>query len=220
MKIKRSTKILLLISVLSLLVVGGLLLSRSSAVQAVLPKPTAVVGGENQEMLHLQSVLQNDSLSPEVRGSVEEKLAMAERMAVEQAQGQVTHGPKVLTPLPTQPAALITTVHPIEEGIFEGSAGLIRPSMLNVVNGWQGLWNGSVIQVFAGASPLNSNQGIFLWVAMNQDGSGRKMKMLNAPDQSGALRIKSVENGFVSLDSEGGDPLVFDLNTQSFQTHP
>jgi len=172
---------------------------------------------EERQAEQLRQALQRDSLSEPARRSLQEKLAMAEQMAAEQAAGaQAPRQEKVAPPLPA--AALQTQAEPQPEleGIFEGSQGLIKPAMADIRNVWQAERDGILIQVFAGALPDQPEQGLVLIVQIRPD-LRRTMEMRQAPGATGALRIIEARQALLLLAAEDGSRLTFDLNTLSFQ---
>ncbi len=204
----------IMIVVLVGLAVGVLALSSAAAGKQAEQVPTPVPADSQVEQL--RRALESDTLSEPARRSLQEKLAMAERMAAEQAAGaQLPRREKVAPPAPA--SAMANQAVPIQEGIFEGSQGLVRPSTADIRNVWQGEREGRLVQVFAGALPGEPARGILLVVQVDSGDMGRKTEWIQAPDGAGALRIVEAHEASLTLAAQDGSLLTFYLDTLSFQ---
>ena len=164
----------------------------------------------------LRDELLNPDLSAEARKSVEEKLEMAERMALEQASGASQE--RIEKAAPDFPSELpeVFKVLEFEEGIFEGSEGMIRPSVAQIINVWQGMVKGHLWQVFAGSPADRSDLGALYIFIENPAEMKRTMETVIAPGATGRLRILAVEEGVMTLETLDGKQLFFDLETRQF----
>ena len=170
---------------------------------------------DDAQIVQLKTALESGKLSEPARRSLQEKLAMAERMQAEQAAGaQLPRREKAAPPLPQ--AAAPNLPEPLQEGIFDGSQGLVRPSSADILNVWQGARNGNVFQVFAGSLPGDPSQGILLVVQIAPD-MKRKTTWLRPPGQPGALRITAAGGPLLTLAGQDGSTLTFNLDTLSFE---
>lgn len=170
----------------------------------------------DSEVEQIRRALESDNLSEPGRRSLEEKLAMAERMAAEQAAGaQLPRREKVAPPVPA--SAIENQAAPIQEGIFEGSQGLVRPPTADIRNVWQGERNGILVQVFAGSLPGEPARGILLVIQANPENMGRQTEWIQAPGGAGALRIVEARESLLILAGQDGSLLAFNLDTLSFQ---
>jgi hypothetical protein len=172
---------------------------------------------ENEEIARLRRLLAKDDLSAEDRRGLEEKLEMAERMAAEQAAPRQPRSTKIAPPQSF--SAQYNEQEPaFTEGIFEGSEGLIRPSLADIANLWQGSRNGKQMQVFAGAFSENlGGEGVIIVMDLLPDKPIGTMTNYPAPDGTGPLRIVEVGESEVVLQTVSGDRLIFDLTSRSFQ---
>lgn len=175
-------------------------------------------GVEEQHIQELREMLQRTSLSEEARSSVQEKLEMAERLAAQRAsaranpalmQGDKDPGPAAsFMQMPEQP---------LEEGIFEGSQGLIRPSVADVANVWQGERSGVVYQVFAGSTVEENPRGLVIVVAMAPDRPAGERQFYTSPDEPARLRIVEVQDQRLLLEDEQGRRSFFSLESRIFE---
>jgi hypothetical protein len=181
------------------------------------PKPTQTLIPRDPRVEDLKSQLNNPNLSVDARDSIEEKLAMAESMATQQAAGaQKPHAEKVAPTLPPSAAVRSSNPFDVPEGIFEGSQGMINPTTAQITNVWQGVWDGRVWQVFAGAPADNTNQGLLLVYVENPEKMNRTLQTIKSPPQYDLLTIISVSEGEITLKSANGSQIYFSLNTMKF----
>jgi hypothetical protein len=186
------------------------------------PSPTAVATSlptpaSNPQIMGLEDTLRDNSLSKEAREAVVEKLNMAKRMAAEQAAGASQEKKEKQSPAiaPTAAAQLLQpTVVP--DQLFEGSQGMIRPSMAQISNCWQGTRNGSVWEIYAGALANHPEQGALFVFTNNAERMTRAMRIIKGPAKSGLLRILSVDGVNVTLQTADGTKLKFSLKTLKF----
>ena len=205
--------------VITIVVLVGLTLAVMVMAGAAVGKqaePVATPVPADPEVEQLRKALENDNLSEPARRSLQEKLTMAEQMAAEQAAGaQLPRREKVAPPAPA--SAIENLAAPIQEGIFEGSQGLVRPSTADIRNVWQGERKGILVQVFAGSLPGEPARGILLVVQVGPEDMGRQTEWIQAPDGAGALRIVEAHEASLTLAGQDGSLLTFNLETFSFQ---
>lgn len=163
--------------------------------------------------------LDDPRLSDIARSGVEEKIEIASRMATEQAAGASQPQTTKVAPTLEPGGAGFLNLHEYKEGIFDGSEGMIRPSTAQIVNGWQGMYEGHLNQVFAGASAEQSETGILIVFVEDPTTMSRDMKMVSAPGETGKLTIIAVdkENGKITLETLDGKTLYFNFDTSTFQ---
>jgi len=153
----------------------------------------------------------NDNLDEQTRRSIEEKLAMAERVATEQAKGQ----PALKNP--NQTPELIPVKDPtFQTGIFEGQAGEFKPSQAKIQNRWQGIVNGDYVIVFAGSLGNDSEQGIVYVQRISSDKRSTTWTSYPTPEKLGPVRIVQAETFRLVLDTDGGNTLYFDVPAQRY----
>lgn len=205
-----SIAIVALVSLAVIMLAGSNSAAGKQSEQAPTPIPADL------QVEQMRAALQSEELSEAARRSLQEKLAMAEQMAAEQAAGaQLPRRDKVAPPLPA--AALENQPAPVQEGIFEGSQGLIRPSSADIRNVWQGERDGVLLQVFAGSLPDDPAQGIVVVVQASQEDPVRTTKWIRAPVETGALQIIEARDSLLIMTGEDGTLLTFNLVTLSFQ---
>lgn len=171
---------------------------------------------DNPAIMELQADLQNNSLSKPAQSSVLEKLAMAERMAAEQAVG-ASQAQRLKEPPELPPSAsLVMNALDVPEGIYEGSQGFFRPSFAEISNCWQGVYDGKVVQIFAGSQPDQGASGMLIIFQEDPKLMKRTMTILPAPTDTGLLRIASVKDGKITLQTADKSKLYFNLETMEF----
>ena len=205
-------------AVIGLLALLAILALNLSAAQSM-PQPQAGPADTDPQVLKLKSQLKRDDLSPETRAMLDEKRIMAERMALERIDPDPRpveeRGPKVAPPL-AEPL-LAAPVEPLWEGIFEGSEGMVRPSVAQIQNGWQGSRGGSVFQVFVGATAQEPARGVLLGAQIANDQPAAARDTYLAPDGAASLRILEVDENGLLLETDTENRLYFDLATRQFQ---
>ncbi len=204
------------ITIVALVLLAVMFMASANAAAGKQPEQAPTPIPANLQVEQMRTALQGEGLSEAARRSLQEKLAMAERMAAEQAVGaQLPRRDKVAPPLPA--AALESWPAPVQEGIFEGSQGLIRPSSADIRNVWQGERNGVLLQVFAGSLPDDPAQGIVVVVQASPEEMGRKTEWIRPPVETGALQIIEARESLLIMTGQDGTSLTFNLDTLSFQ---
>lgn len=205
------------LSLAALVVFAGIAsLTGGQSAQADSPEPDY----EENHVQELRTLLNSGQLSDAGRESLQAKLEMAERMAAERqaARNALQAGPreKVISEemrvfsAPEQP-------QPAPEGIFEGSEGLVRPSLAQINNTWQAERSGSLYQVFAGSLPDQPEQGLLIVSQIAPDRPVGEREVYLAPSNAGSLRILSVDGQTLRLEGASGMKLSFDLDSRTYQ---
>lgn len=179
------------------------------------PAAKTTPGSEEAQAQKLREQLQRPGLSDEGRKNLEEKLQIAERSATEQAAAGSAKRSVKNAPPPAA-AAMLESESDFFEGIFEGSEGLVRPSQGDIANGWQGRYEGSVYQVFAGSSPDQPAKGLLIVAMLEEDRPTGQRQAYAAPGEVTRLRIIEVNAGMLLLETDAGERLTFDLSTRTF----
>jgi hypothetical protein len=165
----------------------------------------------------LQRSLSSSRLNDADRQALQKKLEYSQRLAAQQAAKPETHGPKgTLVPPVAMPQSAVTNKHP-EEHIIPGSEGVIHSWEASINNLWEGSYNGSQYQVFAGASPDDSAQGLVIVFVYPSDQSPPIRSIYQAPLRSGAMSIVERQGGRLRCATLNGSTLYFDLETRTFQ---
>jgi hypothetical protein len=215
MKSTRDLPFVIFLLLLTLAVAGLWFAGRTGAASGAASQPT--LSPEQAQIATLQAALDSGHRDAQARSSLEEKLQMAQRIATQQALAlQVTpaveaQGEASPTPFPTPQ---------FETVFFEGSEGLVRPSLAAVQNGWQGMVEGVPMQVFAGASADDPAQGVIIVIIFSDAPSGRAMSVYPAPTAHGWLRILSEANGMFQLSAKDGSAVQFDVRSAQFIAAP
>src|SRR5512133_568254 len=181
---------------------------------------TAASTTPDQQFINgLQEMLAKDNLSAEDRANLQQKLEMLQRLENQrQANSQHTSSkPTGANVPPNQSPQLLTLNSTPEEGVFEGSGGLVHPWQANVTNFWQKTIDSKTYQVLAGSLPDDTRQGLLIVMVSQNKVLGREQQIYLTPEKSGALRITSVSGTTLSLVDESGVTWAFDLNTRAFQ---
>lgn len=153
----------------------------------------------------------------QARQSLGEKIDMAKLQATQQAAGELDRAPKKAPA--SLPAAAQKTVlqADFQEGLLEGSEGIIQPQEGVISNMWQGRIKSDYVQVFAGAEMSDLQQGLLIVRIISADRAKTQQMRFNPLQADGSLKIQSVNGGRVTLLLENGKGLVFNLSTLSFE---
>jgi hypothetical protein len=204
--------VILLVAGLALLFVFLLpRLALASGAFAVPPPRTT----DQAQIDAIKGALTSSSIDSTARAGLVEKLTMVVRIATQKA---------TITPRYTPPQAgaqALETAVPfpavtLEPAFFEGSEGIIRPSMALVQNGWEGYLDGRPAQLFAGVHPENATQGMVIVVLLSTPDFPREMQTYADAMQRGWLRLVSEENGVFELTAEDGSVVYFDARQRVF----
>ena len=205
-------------SAISLVVLAGVfflvqLTQANPASEYTYPAPSIDYISPLEDEINTYREMLNDDrpLDEQMRQSLEEKLAMAERRATQMAPGQPPRNPDqtpVLIPVVTDP--------PFPTGIFEGGAGAFRPSQARIQNRWQGIVNGDYAVVFAGALANDPEQGIVYIQWMSFDRRSTTWGYYPTPEKSGSVRIVQAEGARLILTSDDGKTFYFDVPVQVY----
>jgi len=159
-----------------------------------------------EETLH-QSAL--DSL---LRKSIEEKLEMAKR--AEQTYANIEDVHEIQSP-DTLSAPLEQDDPTFIAGIFEGDEGLFTTDKARIENYWQGKVNDKYIQIFAGASAADLEQGIVIVVVTSMDRLSTTFENYYPQKNIGPFRV--VDENEMRLILSGTDgQIVFDIFEMNF----
>ena len=175
-------------------------------------EPPTLVLSEEKDLFQqqaLQQSLQNQDLSADARRSLEEKLSLASRPAVE--VGEAASKERPLTLMQAEEA---TPLLDPSDVIVEGSEGLVRPSEAAIANLWSGMVADTYLQVLAGAFPENPEQGLVVVIALDNGAAFPERQMLYAPSYTGQLRIVERQGNDLILTAVNGQTFQFDLTTR------
>lgn len=174
-------------------------------------EPTQPAG--QAEVTRLETLMAESQADEIATASLSEKLAIARSVLADQVEFLDAQAIQAAAKRPT-PQPVVDD--PITEGIFEGHDGLFRSGQAEIINRWQGVFEGENMQVFAGAA-ANSNQSLLIIVTTSPDRLQWFFTPVPAPFQAGALRIVEAQNGVLSLLAEDGSNWVFDIASQTYR---
>lgn len=211
----KSLKISLLVTVIVSL---GVLLAACDIRLTATPNPvSASENGDKSgnadagEIAFLEEQLRNPNLDQQTRDSLQEKLDMAVRIATLQA---ATPAPGVQ--MQALPAVGGDFEIPFNSGIFPGDEGLFKPSQALIENYWQEKVGEEYLQVFAGASGENPQQGLVIVVITQADLVNSTTEFHPSAEQSGSLHITEATPELVRMENQDGQAFCFKLVERSF----
>jgi len=165
----------------------------------------------------MQQQLLDPRLDAAARESLMEKIEMAKNSEQQQSAAET------IAPAPKQAPdfagdALMKALPQVESGIFPGPEAMIRPSLVQVSNFWQGVRDGQIVMAFAGAQSENPRQGLVVIATTSLDPSvgDIQFETFLAPGETGSLRVVEEKNGVLALEARDGARLSFDLGAKSF----
>ena len=205
----------LLTSAIITIFIGGIILIQftqaapSSGQPYPLPTDSFIASLED-EINHYRQVLAENNLDEQTRRSIEEQLAIAERIAT-----RVSHPWATVDPLET-PQLIPVEDSPFPTGIFEGGGATFRPNMAVMLNRWHGIVNGVPTIVFAGSPTNDPEQGVVFIMRMSGELKSVSWSSYPTPVRSGPVRILSAEGYRLILSTEAGDILYFDVPGDRF----
>ncbi len=176
-----------------------------------------ILASQAQAAGALEAALQSPALDEQVQASLKEKAEMAARMAADQAAGSKKAAPKQPGVLPDFSAELSKAAETPPTGIFEGGEAIIHGYEAAISNHWQGLPDGLLVQVFAGALADDPQQGVLYVAAWTQENNAPQISCYLTPSRDGAARILSAENDLLTVQAAGGSTWTFDWRTGVFK---
>ena len=184
--------------------------AESSSLQEPVPTyiaPTQALA-EEQMIAEYERMLQDETLDHQLRQSIEEKLTMAQRMLEE----RLGTGPAISAPQSIQPPP-VQTDPPFEPGIFAGDEGRFHPVEAVIQNYWQDLVNSNYVQVFAGATGGDPQQGVIYRVVTSADKGDTRVDRYLTPEKHGTILVESETDWVLTLITSDGTRYEFDVNT-------
>jgi hypothetical protein len=209
--------------VLALLIFAGggwiasQMITAANAEPAVMAKGLPPAGSDLPPSEQMQAQLMDPRLDVAARESLMEKIEIAKNVEQQQAAEIVSPAPKETPDFGS--AGLMMDQLQIETGIFPGPEAMIRPSLMQVTNYWQGVVDGQIVMVFAGSAPDNPRQGLVVVATTSLDPAvgDIRFEALPAPGETGSLRVVSETGGLLTLETPGGAQLAFRITTKSFE---
>jgi hypothetical protein len=211
----------LFLSLVLLILVGSLVIrfmdtSTGAVAQGV---PTSVVPTpityEEDMIADYEAQLLDETISPDLRSSIEGKLAMTQRMLEARSTGvEPLAGPQSVQPPQIQEDP------PFQVGIFDGSEGRFHSAEALIENHWQDLLEGKYVQVYAGASASDPQQGLIYRLVTSADRTDTQIDTYITPEKNGSLRIESKAGHFIFLSAQDGSLYSFDINSGELLLRP
>ncbi|MFH1446104.1 MAG: hypothetical protein ABIG43_01665 [Chloroflexota bacterium] len=169
------------------------------------PSRSSFVDSQIQD---IQYALSQDTLSPELRLSLEEKLKLLSTYSRNIAASRSNPLPK-----DGRLSALAPSVEnpPFISGIFPEGEHLLLPYKGFANNYWQGEIDGKYLHVIAGAISDKDSAGAIFLIITSADRRNSTFEIFKAPEGIGSLSIQSIENNTLWLEDEEGQVYLFDL---------
>ena len=210
-------------SVLALLIftgggwIAGQMITAARAEPAAVAEGLPQAGSDLPPSYRMQAHLMDPGLDVAARESLMEKIEIPKNIEQQQTADTVPPAPKETPDF--GPAGLMMDQLQIETGIFPGPEAMIRPSLMQVTNYWQGVVDGQVVMVFAGSVPDNPQQGLVVVATSSLDPAVGDIQFVarQAPGETGSLRVVSESGGLVTLETPGGAQLIFSITARSFE---
>lgn len=175
------------------------------------PQEKAPYTGSIEEM---QQLLLDPGVDLAGRESLMEKIDIQKQVEAQKAAAENNRAPKTETGLPA--ARGLQAGQEIPSGIFEGSEGILKPDVMQVVNFWQGPVQNGTAQVFAGSEPDDANRGLVMVIWTGSDPTGSQATRFPMAESHGALRVVAVEGQIATLMADDGTQWQFDLSVGVF----
>lgn len=195
--------------------IAGRMLGQANATSVQQVVPTAVPQDNRPELERLQEQLLDPRLDVEARESMMKKIDLLKQAEADRQAGGPAPAPKVPPEFPQQNQVLAPAE--IETGIFPGSEGMVKPSVAQINNYWQGPVDGQVVMAFAGALSDDPQQGALILATI----PGDPMQEIGfvtylSPAKGGTLRVSSETEGILTLSQADGAMLRFDMRARTY----
>jgi hypothetical protein len=161
-----------------------------------------------------QTQLANDNISPAEKTFIAYKIREDEWFLTPDVENEKVSevNPLQLSPVPTR----IGTPRP-SLGIFQGGFGQFNHQIIGPITTWRGKINEELVQIMAGTSPQNSDQGIIIVEVFTKKNIGHDYThKFDVSNQSGNIAIVSEDNNRLTLKSAQGQEFYFDVPSMSF----
>ena len=160
----------------------------------------------------IQEELLKDSLSPQMRASLTEKLSLLQNYAEMCKQGERISASKDdrlfdLSPEVNDPQ--------FQQGIFPGGDHLLREQSFSEINYFQTKYNGEYIQIVAGKN-LSTQKGILYLIITSENKANSKIINVRLPGLVNDLTIISYEDNTITLFDQVNQVYQFDLENKLF----
>ncbi len=171
----------------------------------------AGAGGPQSEFAGLQEMLRGN-LDPQLRSSLEQKIAVLQREDQNRAAARSRAPTKPQNPRASQPAPVPDP--PRRTGIIEGVMAPFSSQDVQIANLWQEKVNGQWVQVYAGALTSSSKQGLV--IVVTETPTGVIAKRYLTPIQAGTMKIVQANGSSLTLKAANGVIFTFDVGSGAF----
>jgi hypothetical protein len=184
----------------------------STSTSAYNNPPGSGLSTVQDEIEQLQNTLASVQLSTQMQSSLEEKLEMFERIAYQiEASRQNTASKASLT----STTLFENTDPPFLTGIIQGGMIAGLPYGVTINNTWQTVTDNGYVQVAAGSSVDDPNQGALYILLTALSKTEAQLTLVPAPENSGSFTILEGEYPELLIQSENGSTYLLDLTTLS-----
>ena len=160
----------------------------------------------------IQEELLKDSLSPQMRASLTEKLDLLQNFTEMTKQGE-----RILDSKDDRLFDLSPEVNDpqFQQGIFPGGDHLLMEQSFSANNYFQTKYNGEYIQVVAGKN-LSTQKGILYLIITSENKANSKIINVKLPESIDDLTVVSRENNTITLFDQVNQVYQFDLESMLF----
>jgi hypothetical protein len=188
--------------------------TRNPVIQAAVIAATATpVSASSLESMQRQ--LFDPKLDVASRESLMEKIDLQKKADADREAGISNPAPKDATgALPQANSAMAQAEN--SSGIYEGSDAIVKPDEAQVNNYWQGKLGDLDTVVLAGSVPNDPTQGLILLISSGSGAQTGSYERFLTPEKNGSLRIVSVHDTRIVLQTANGGQIQFDLTQKGF----
>jgi hypothetical protein len=209
-----------LVGLVVVMICAGIVIRFVNA-DGIAPKGSAQIAvtatkGNPPTIADMQKQLLDPKLDPQSRQSLMDKIEVAQREEQNQSAGAANPAPK------DQPGVAALNSAPVllqvESKISDGSQGMVKPSLADIVNNWHGMLSERIVTALAGSKPDDITQGLLVVFSISADPqvNDAQIDVYPAKTGSGPLKVISEENGVITLTGSNGYTVKFDLNTRVY----
>jgi hypothetical protein len=171
---------------------------------------------ESQQLPMLLTQVSNDpTLLPLLAGIQEKATLLAPTAAADTGPSAPKNGRTIALPTVVAPGVLQAPI--FVTGIFADDPGPFYSGDFTMENRWQGERNGQFVQVYAGTTPAQPEQGLVIVLVTNFNYQSEPAQWLNPPTATGSLHVVSQIGDQLLLESTTGKQWILNLNTLEWQ---
>lgn len=163
---------------------------------------------------NIESAMVDNSLSPALKASFEDKLAAYQQMTEMVEQSRINPADKVINLGSTLPGIRQAT---FEDGLISRGEIPGRPYSVEIINVWQAQVEEGFIQVAAGSAPDDPNNGAIYVVSGSFDRTTFKNELHLAPNGCGILEIVEEIDDLLYIHSTNDCRFTFSISEQTLK---